>query len=350
MSKHTAAFAATALAALAAAFSTDAAAQTSVTVSGVIDLDLNTQTTAATGDRATSLQNGGFQTSFLQFAGSEDLGGGMKADFRLGTFFQANNGVDGRFPGDSFFSRDANVGLSGDFGRVTLGRQISPLYLSTLLFNPFDDSFAFSPIIQHTYNAFAAGNVINADSGYSNAVSYSTPDMQGLSATVLYTVAGQIGVSNSYSANLLYFHGPFAATLAYENTTTDSTNSFVGAYQPGSTQKVAQVGLSYDFAPVKLFFQYEHNDTPLAVTGGAPTDAASGLNTVQVGAKINVGAGNILASYAKTGGWVDHKTLSVGYDYDLSKRTDVYVMGMNDQAADYANTVNSFSVGIRHRF
>lgn len=324
-----------------AAMSASALAQTSVVISGVIDLGVNTQTSAATGDRTTSVQNGGYQTSFLQFGGTEDLGGGMKAEFRLGTFFQANTGVDGRFPGDSFFSRDANVGLSGDFGRVTLGRQISPLYLSTLLFNPFDDSFAFSPIIQHTYNAFGAGNVVNADSGYSNAISYSTPDMQGLSAKVLYTLAGQQGISNSYSANLLYFHGPFAATLAYENTTADNTNSFVGVYPTGSTQKIAQFGMSYDFAPAKLYFQYENSDTP---------GIASSLNTFQVGTKINVGRGNILASYAKTDGVVDHKTFSLGYDYDLSKRTDVYTMYMNDQAAAYADTVNSFSVGIRHRF
>jgi len=347
MSKHIAGIS---LAAAAAVFSISASAQTSVTVSGVIDIDANTQTSAATGQRINSLQNGGYQTSFFQIAGTEELGGGMKADFHLGSFFQANNGQDGRFPGDTLFSRDANVDLAGGFGRVTLGRQISPLYLSTLLFNPFDDSFAFSPIIQHTYNAFAAGNVINADSGYSNAIAYSTPDIQGLSATVLYTMAGQIGQTNSWSANVLYFHGPFAATLAYENTNTDATNSFVGAYQVGSTQKVAQIGVSYDFNPVKVYFQYEHNDTPLAVTGGPVTDASTSLSTFQVGTKINVGQGNILASYAKTGGWVDHKTFSVGYDYDLSKRTDLYVMGMNDQAADYANTVNSFSVGIRHRF
>lgn len=347
MSKHIAGIS---LAAAAAVFSIGASAQSSVTLSGVIDIDANTQTSAATGQRINSLQNGGYQTSFFQIAGMEELGGGMKADFHLGSFFQANNGQDGRFPGDTLFSRDANVDLAGGFGRVTLGRQISPLYLSTLLFNPFDDSFAFSPIIQHTYNAFAAGNVINADSGYSNAIAYSTPDIQGLSATVLYTMAGQIGQTNSWSANVLYFHGPFAATLAYENTNTDATNSFVGAYQVGSTQKVAQVGVSYDFNPVKVYFQYEHNDTPLAVTGGPVTDASTSLSTFQVGTKINVGQGNILASYAKTGGWVDHKTFSVGYDYDLSKRTDLYVMGMNDQAADYANTVNSFSVGIRHRF
>ncbi len=347
MSKQIASFV---LAATAAAFSLTASAQTSVIVSGVIDLDVNTQTSAATGNRTTSLQNGGYQTSFLQFSGTEDLGGGMKADFRLGTFFQANNGQDGRFPGDSFFSRDANIGLAGDFGRVSLGRQISPLYLSTLLFNPFDDSFAFSPIIQHTYNAFASGNVINADSGYSNAISYATPDFQGLSAKVLYTVAGQVNTSNSYSANVLYFHGPFAATVAYENTTTDATNSFVGAYPAGSTQKVAQVGMSYDFNPVKVYFQFEHNDTPLVDISAATTVGTTSLSTFQIGAKINVGRGNILASYAKTGGWVDHKTFSAGYDYDLSKRTDAYAVFMNDQAASYVDTVNSFSIGIRHRF
>lgn len=332
---------AVALAVSAALCATPVMAQTSVTISGALDVDVNTQTSAATGQRVTSLQNGGYQTSYLQFSGVEDLGGGLKSEFKLGTFFQVPSGVDGRFPGDSLFSRDANVALSGDFGKVTMGRQISPLYLSTLLFNPFADSFNFSPIIQHTYNAFGAGNVIAADSGYSNAVAYSTPNMNGLSANFLYSLSGQHGMSNSFSSNVLYFNGPLAATFAYEDTTANSTNSFVGVYPAGSTQKVAQFGISYDFNPVKGFFQYENNND-----AGAP----SSLHTFQIGATVNAGRGDFMASYAKTGGFIDHKTFSLGYDYNMSKLTDVYTMYMNDQAAAYANTVNSFSVGIRHKF
>jgi predicted porin len=58
----------------------------------------------------------------------------------------------------------------------------------------------------------------------------------------------------------------------------------------------------------------------------------------------------VLASYAYTGKNIDHKTFSLAYDYDLSKRTDVYVAYMNDDANAYADTISSFSVGVRHRF
>jgi len=333
---------------------TPVSAQTSVTVSGLIDAEINSQTSSSTGQRVTSLNgspegpNGGMQTSYLQFAGTEDLGAGLKAGFILGTFIRPGLGSDGRFNGDPLFSRDANVSLSGDFGGIKLGRQISPLYLSTLLFNPFADSFSYSPIIQQTYYAFSAGNVISADSGYSNAVSYSTPQYNGLSAKLLYSLSGQHGEAGSFSGNLLYFNGPIAATVAVENSTvsgsSNNTYSLGGGYPVGTTQKVAQIGASYDLVPVKFFFQYQSTDT--TVTGTSSVTLA----TMQIGATYTVGQGNILASYAKTGGVVDHKTFSVGYDYNLSKSTDIYTAYMNDQAAAYTDTISSIGAGIRHRF
>ena len=46
---------------------------------------------------------------------------------------------------------------------------------------------------------------------------------------------------------------------------------------------------------------------------------------------------------------ISRKTFTVGYDYFLSKRTDVYVMAMNDRITNQTKG-NSFGVGIRHRF
>ena len=42
-------------------------------------------------------------------------------------------------------------------------------------------------------------------------------------------------------------------------------------------------------------------------------------------------------------------TTSVGYDYYLSKRTDLYAVVMNDRFTGNASG-NSYGVGIRHRF
>ncbi len=352
-----------AMAASAVIYVAPAMAQTSVTVSGLIDVEVNSQTNSTTGQRVSSINgadggpNGGMQTSYFQFAGDEDLGGGLKASFALGTFVQPGNGSSGRFNGDVLFSRDANVSLKGGFGGVTLGRQINPVFLSTLIFNPFADSFSYSPIIQQTYATtggqpqFGAGSgfaVNSADTGYSNAVSYSTPNFEGLSAELLYSLSGANGQSSSFSANALYFHGPFAATVAYEDTTVTgpSNNTFTlgGAYPVGTKQKVSQLGASYDFAPVKLFLQYQHTETTLTAV------AETKLNTLQAGATVAAGQGNFMLSYAKTGGVLDHKTYALGYDYNLSKSTDIYTAYMNDKELLYAYAISSFGVGVRHRF
>jgi predicted porin len=341
------------LAASAALYVAPAMAQTSVKISGDIDVELNSQTSAATGQRATTINgasfgpNGGMQTSYFQISGDEDLGGGMKAGFALGSFIQPAIGVQGRFPGDPLFSRDANISLSGDFGKITAGRQINPMFLSMLLFNPFADSFGYSPIIQQTYYAFAAGNVLSTDTGYSDAVSYSTPNFSGFSARLLYSLSQESGVSGSFSGNALYFNGPFAATFAYESSTVSAANntfSLGGGYPAGTTEKVAQLGVSYELTPVKLFLQYLNSDT------SPPGVASTSYNTFQFGGKMEVGKGYILASYAKTGGIIDHKTFSLAYDYYLSKSTDLYAAYMNDQAAAYANTIDSLGIGMRHRF
>ena len=60
----------------------------------------------------------------------------------------------------------------------------------------------------------------------------------------------------------------------------------------------------------------------------------------------------MLASYAQTKLQPvnqSRKTLTVGYDYNLSKRTDAYLMVMHDRITSYESG-NSIGLGIRHRF
>ena len=86
------------------------------------------------------------------------------------------------------------------------------------------------------------------------------------------------------------------------------------------------------------------------------TDGNEALNDVIVSLtlpeNISLGGGSLLASWVKTeltDSDLDRKTFTLGYDYNLSKRTDVYAMYMNDKITNQS-TGNSFGVGIRHRF
>lgn len=75
----------------------------------------------------------------------------MSAVFALESFLRVDVGGAGRFPGDTFFARASHVGLKGSFGSVTLGRNGTPLFVTTLLTNAFGDSFGFSPSIRQLF-------------------------------------------------------------------------------------------------------------------------------------------------------------------------------------------------------
>jgi predicted porin len=336
--------------ALTAAFAAPVMAQTSVTVSGLIDNYVGSMSTPGTAGRATGVYNSGMSTSWLGFDGSEDLGGGLKAIFAVEAFIQTNNGGLGRTGvNDTLFSRDANVGLSGDLGTVIMGRGLAPNFLPMVMFNPFGDSFAFSPLVLATQmngNPLAFSTV-EGDTGWSNEVVYTTPSFSGLSANVHYQFRNQAGATgkNNNGVNLLYFNGPLSLTAFYQDV--QINNPIPG---PVPEQKTWFVGGGYVLGTVKLNATYDQARP--ANEGLIPL-----FKTISLGVAVPVGAGNILAGWANTTATMPgiaetkRNTTTVGYDYNLSKRTDVYAMLMNDRNDAYTVGMgNSFGLGIRHRF
>lgn len=97
-------------------------AQSSVEVSGLVDVFAGSIKNSGDAGRKSVVDSGGLTTSWFGFKGTEDLGGGLKANFQLTSFIKVDAGSQGRFANDTFFSRDANVSLSGSFGSVMLGR------------------------------------------------------------------------------------------------------------------------------------------------------------------------------------------------------------------------------------
>ena len=337
-------------------FALPAVAQTNVTVSGLVDAYAGSIRMAGDSGSRASVNSGGMTTSWMGFKGSEDLGNGLKANFALTTFFQADTGVQGRFFGDTLFSRDANVGLSGNFGAVTLGRGLAPNFLPSILFNPFGDSFTFSPLILHmdVPLMFRPGNTSNlpltiTDTGWSNEIIYTTPNFGGLTANLHYQFGEQAGASgkNNVGGNLLYFNGPLSLTAFYENAQMSDPQPV-----PQNRSKTWFVGGGYDLNVVKLFATYQKTSVDHDVSGTTDQD----YKTWSLGASAPVGAGNILAAWAQTkadnftpGASATRNTASLGYDYNLSKRTDLYAIYMNDRVTNQSNG-NSFGVGIRHKF
>lgn len=104
----------------------------SVTLYGVVDAAVEHLSNVGGNASLTRMPGltGGMAPSRLGFRGSEDLGGGQRAVFTLEQGFGVDNG--GLNQGGRTFGRQAFVGLSGDWGSVTLGRQYSMLFWSQL--------------------------------------------------------------------------------------------------------------------------------------------------------------------------------------------------------------------------
>lgn len=330
-------FRAVAVAAALACTGASAFAQSTVSIYGLMDGSVGSYKTPG-GVRNKAVASGDMTTSFVGFKGSEDLGGGVSAVFMLEHFMRPDVGAAGRFDGDAFWARSAYVGLKGAFGSTTLGRNTTPFFVSTLVFNPFGDSFTFSPSILHY---FQVGGALRGDSGWSNSIAYKSNNYDGLSVNLLANTGESAPTSkgNNLGGNVMYFKGDFAGTVAWQSVKNGSGGLPAGV----DKQEAFQVGATYDFKVAKLFGQ-----------AGQVKDkgtAALKSNIYLLGATAPLGNGRVQLAYGHvereaTGVDVTRKTTTIGYDYNLSKRTDVYIAAMSDKVTGLEDG-SSYAAGIR---
>jgi predicted porin len=290
--------------------------------------------------------SGAMTTSFIGFKGSDDLGGGIRAKFAIEHFLRADTGQVGRFNGDAFWARDAYVGLSGAFGASVIGRNTTPLFVSTLMFNAFGDSFAFSPSIRLLFTP--ALLPFYGDTGWDNSIFYTSPDNDGFTYNLIANLGenapGSTGKNMGF--NLLYEKGPLAATLVWQRVKNGAGVS-PGAIPTGFTnQQTLQLGASYDLGVAKLYGQYMQVRTR--------SDDNTTPKLWSVGASVPLGPGRALAQYGSATATIGaaeprHNVFSMGYDWFLSKRTDLYGVYMHDKVTSQA-AGNTLAGGLRLRF
>ena len=325
----------TTLAILAAACATTAAhAQSSVTLFGMVDTGV-TYVSNESGKRNVKMDDGVNGPILWGFRGVEDLGGGTKAIFELVDQFQIDSGAF--MPNSSLFSRTSFVGLVNDkFGKVTAGNQYD--FMTDSLFSSGDDPAELSG---HFYD-FRAGPFTKLDlpsnatgafdwdrmagERVTNSVKYVSPVFEGFSAGAMYGfggVAGSIGAGNSTSFALNYAAGSFGANAAYTD---------IKYYTAGSPQVSVRnwgLGTHYRFGGwvTNALFTTVHN----SANGGAVYEGSFGLHYNFTPA-LSAGASYM---YMKGNETVDnshaHQIAGI-VDYALSKRTDVYLLGVYQRA------------------
>jgi predicted porin len=323
-----------------------ACAQSAVQVYGVLDVWAGRSETSAGGPATTMVGNGGMQTSFWGVGGSEDLGG-MKAIFAVEGYLQVDTGMAARTPTDALFSRNAFVGLQGAAGEIRVGRILNPLFVATAQTNPFGGSIRLAPLLAQIWSV-PMGRAVAGDTSWDNVVAYTTPSLGGMKATVMAGLGEtRAGTStNNLNATLAYGAGPVAATVSVQRVRVGPGLPDIGR----SAQTTYFAGGSYDLGATKLYASWDRAD------GSAPDVAAT---TWQAGVAVPAGRGNFLASWARTSvrstagaagaPAARRDTGAAGYDFLLSRRTDLYAVAQTDRLAG-ANRARTYAVGIRHRF
>jgi predicted porin len=340
-----------ALAAL-TAFAGAASAQSSVTLFGIVDAAV--ARLSAGGKSQTGMTNSSLNSSRLGFRGVEDLGGGMSAGFWIEGQLTNDDGNAGSLN----FQRRSTVSLMGGFGEVRLGRDYTPTFWNTTVY----DEFGTNGVGQSMTPGMIGTNGNGALAVRSNnSISYFTPAMGGFSLQVMKAFGENVS-GGAKTNDYLGFRAGFAA----------GPMSVHGAYgkTEGATDavdvKYMNFGASFDAGIVKpqVFVGQEKTGSGLKVTG------------MEVSVGVVLGQGRIRAAYSRydqKGGAAafnanDWNKIAVGYQYNLSKRTALLAtyarvgnkgtqtklvanngLGAGLAAAPGGNA-SGFEFGVRHAF
>lgn len=340
-------------------------AQTAITIYGVVDAGIVYDNAGA--GRNWRLDSGNQSGSRIGFKGSEDLGSGLSAIFNVENGFNTDNGTlaQSNATTNRLFGRQAWVGLKGGFGSVKLGRQLTPLYVAMDQIDPFRIGLAGNAQRAFGYGLYNADPFLRTD----NTISYSMPDVSGLTGTLSYSFGEQPGAfasNRTYAAGVGYANGPINAQLAYQKSTTATlpgavatAGSAAAVFGGGGTTadlRTILVGGYYDLGVAKAHLAYGDTHADSAATSLKTRNWLLGVSA-PVG-----GAGTVMASWNRN----DIRDLAngksdqwaIGYAHAVSKRTNLYTSigyTKNDAGVSLNSTAPGqsdrlFNVGVRHLF
>ena len=303
----------------------------------------------------------------------------------------------------ALFDRTSMVGLITPGGAILMGRMYTPGY------EVFAAADAFESGTAGTWGGVTGGNagftVLGADIRSSKSIQYRVATPAGFGGSLMYGTKGS-GYLNRYNKFL-------GAGATYKANGFDVGIAQNRGYDQGDRVSLvtSTIGGSFTAGNVKLFAGYHDQRNrnsvlladyvagynasiapgiaaQLAPLGATGTALANGVRNVfltniasntqvdaasyQIGAHLRMGAGRFMVSIAqqndRTSSDSDARLVAFGYDYNLSKRTDLYTVaaqihntndgqyipGAAGSPGGFAKTpgerTRAFQVGIRHRF
>lgn len=338
-----------------------------ITLYGKLDLTMDTtRFSAAPGRAAHSADYLSNDVSYIGLYGSEDLGGGSRAYFKLESGMSLDTGAS--TGGSRLFDREAYIAYGGRWGALQAGSQFSPaLYLQAksdaYARHGNGGGFMLTQQVPGNVRGFYGAATLD------NALQYVSPRDSAVSVRLLHAFSEKAtaprDVGRYDAASVEYSNGPWFAGVAYEN------QRVPGAVPSAVlSNRTLTAGLTYNFTVVKLFSYLMRNKL----------DGARDVHAYQAGVAYPFGASTIRATYTTrtqedTAG-AGAQTFALGYYYYLSLRTTLYTsyarlnngtataFGLWPSMKNYlpppaaggaglpvpGQDVSSFQVGIRHTF
>lgn len=362
------------------AFASVAQAQTNVSIGGVVQANAKAYKVSNTVRPAdTEYRIDDDYNSRFWLTGTEDLGGGLSALFYIENRLNTDMGAGGT--GSGIANGDTFVGLKGGFGQLTLGRHsmLSVQGLTTEILTGTGTIVAMPTSMFATYTILNSFNGTGLDiTRRNNSLMYRSPNISGFSASVgisasSTTSEGQLAAApvanyadgREYYVQAGYANGPLSLNLAYRNNQVEGGTGF-------DDQQLRFSGF-YKFGPAKVGLQLDRAERQ-AVAAGADVGADVARNAWSIPVSFGFGNSTILASFTKANdlSGVDDsgaKMYTLGYDYALSKRTNVgvyYSRLDNDTAGAYTpflsgttftgsalvagETASTLALGVKHTF
>lgn len=303
----------------------------------------------------------------------------------------------------ALFDRTSMVGLITPGGAILMGRMYTPGY------EVFAAADAFESGTAGTWGGITGGNagftVLGADIRSSKSIQYRVATPAGFGGSLMYGTKGSgylnrynkfLGAGATYKAN--GWDVGIAQNRGYDQSDRVSlvTSTIGGSFTAGNVKLFAGYHDQRNRNSVLLadyVAGYNASIAPgiaaqLAPLGATGTALANGVRNVfltniaantqvdaasyQIGAHLRMGAGRFMVSIAqqndRTSSDSDARLVAFGYDYNLSKRTDLYTVaaqihntndgqyipGAAGSPGGFAKTpgerTRAFQVGIRHRF
>jgi predicted porin len=391
------------------AFATAAQAQSSVTVYGLVDIGYaaSENNTVGTSSSATAVTNtkqkntgngdGNLATSRLGVRGTEDLGGGLKANFVL-EYDLVDAGVGGNGAASAsktladgtasqnntggFGSRYSWVGLEdAKLGQLRLGRQEQSIHSVVVGGSAGMANNVTGALYSAGMNASANDATVRPHQVFVNrAITYISPRINGFTVEAQTAKQdinhnGTTTYAKETGGSLKYAAGKFAAAYGFATTDVDTTAvaaitiaadgvaSWAGADASGLDKKTKQqaISASYDFGVAKVFALNTQRKVNVSTTGALDSDT----KLTEIGVQVPMGKTVLFASAldgkregntqtALSTANADVSGYQVGAIYNLSKRTAAYAIYGNQEIKGKDTTrsveTTTTAVGVRHSF